>query len=155
MTETAGEPLSIVVEGMLVPPSEVLWQALTDPDLIARWFMPTDFEAEPGHHFTLKSGPIGDWDGVFEGEVLDAQPTWRLQYSMRGGSQTVEGFGHYIDTVLTWTLSPLPNGTHVRLEHSGFTEDSKAVYTILNGENGWAALINRYSKVVVQLYEDS
>ncbi len=148
------EPLSIVVEGMLVPPSEVLWQALTDFDLIAEWFMPTDFEAEEGHHFTFKSGPVGDWDGIFEGEVIDAKPYWRLKYSMRGGSPNVAGFGHTMDTVLTWTLSPLPNGTHVRLEHSGFTEDSKAVFDVLNSENGWASIINRFSKVVVKLFED-
>ncbi len=56
VSDSAGEQkLSIVVEGMLVPPGEVLWQALTDPDLIARWFMPSDFEAESGHQFTFKS----------------------------------------------------------------------------------------------------
>ncbi len=155
MSDSAGEqPLSIVVEGMLVPPSEVLWQALTDSDLIAQWFMPNTFEAEDGHHFTFKSGPIGDWDGIFEGEVLEAKPTWRLRYSLRGGSPNVEGFGHLMDTVLTWTLSPLPNGTHVRLEHAGFTEDSKAVYNIMNSENGWASVINRFAKVVVDLHEN-
>jgi len=151
----ADEELTIVVEGMLVPPSDFLWQALTDPDLIAQWFMPAEFEAEPGEKITFKAGPVGDWDGVFHGEVIEAQPTWRLKYSMRGGSPNNEGFGRTIDTVLTWTLSPLPNGTHVRLEHSGFTEDSKPVYQIFNGENGWAAIINRYSKVVVKLHEDS
>ncbi len=155
MSDSAGEEkLSIVVEGMLVPPGEVLWQALTDPDLIARWFMPSDFEAEAGHQFTFKSGPIGDWAGTFQGEVIDAQPYWRLQYSMRGGSPNVAGFGHSMDTMLTWTLAPGPNGTHVRLEHGGFTEDSKAVYDIMNSENGWAAVINRFAKVVVDLHEN-
>jgi uncharacterized protein YndB with AHSA1/START domain len=66
----------------------------------------------------------------------------------------VEGFGHTIDTVLTWTLAPVANGTIVRLEHAGFTEESKSVYTILNGENGWAALINRLAKVVAELREN-
>jgi uncharacterized protein YndB with AHSA1/START domain len=149
-----GEPLSIVVEGMLVAPQDILWDALTDSELIARWFMPSDFEAESGHRFSFKSAPVGDWDGVFEGEVIDAQPFSRLRYSMRGGSPNVEGFGHSIDTVLTWTLAPVANGTIVRLEHSGFTEDSKAVYTIMNGENGWAALINRLAKVVAELREN-
>jgi len=144
---------SIVVEGMLVPPAETIWRALTEPDLIARWFMPNSFAAEVGHKYVFRSAPMGDWDGVSGGEVLDADPFWRLRYTWRGGSQTLQGFGHYIDTVLTWTLSPLPNGTHVRLEHSGFTEDSAAVHAIMNSENGWNAVVNRLAKVVVELDE--
>jgi uncharacterized protein YndB with AHSA1/START domain len=73
---------------------------------------------------------------------------------MRGGSPNVEGFGHFMDTVLAWSLAPSGTGTIVRLEHAGFTDDSKAVYSILNGENGWAALINRLAKVVAELREN-
>ncbi|WP_036257424.1 SRPBCC family protein [Methylocapsa aurea] len=145
------ESRSIVVEGMLVQPAEIVWRALTEPELIARWFMPNNFAAEVGHEFTFRSAPMGDWDGVSGGEVLEAEPYWRLRYSWRGGSQTLEGFGRYIDTVLTWTLSPLPNGTHVRLEHTGFTADSAPVHAIMNGENGWSAVVNRLAKVVVEL----
>ncbi len=144
---------SITVEGMLVQQSELVWRVLTESDLIARWLMPNDFEAETGHKFKFRSGPIGDWDGTINGEVLDASPYWRLRYSWEGGSHHVQGFGHYIDTVLTWTLSPLPNGTHVRLEHSGFTEDAESVYTLMNSENGWHAIMNRFAKVVTEVFE--
>jgi len=144
---------SIVVEGMLVQPAETVWRALTEAELIGRWFMPNDFAPEVGRAFSFRTAPMGDWDGVSGGEVLDADPYWRLRYSWRGGSHALQGFGRYIDTVLTWTLSPLPNGTHVRLEHTGFTEDSAAVHAIMNGENGWAAVVNRLAKVVVELDE--
>jgi len=153
VTETA-EPRSIVVEGMLVQPAETVWRALTEADLIARWFMPNDFSAEVGQEFSFRSAPIGDWDGISGGEVLDASPFWRLRYTWRGGSHDLPGFGHYIDTVVTWTLSPLPNGTHVRLEHSGFAPDAAAVYEIMNGESGWHAVVNRLAKVVVELDEE-
>lgn len=152
MTE-ATEQRSIIVEGMLVQNAETVWRALTEPDLIARWFMPNDFVAEVGHEFTFRSAPIGNWDGISGGEVLDAEPFWRLRYTWRGGSHDLPGFGHYIDTILTWTLSPLPNGTHVRLDHSGFTADAAAVYDIMNGETGWHAVVNRLAKVVVELDE--
>lgn len=152
MAESSDLP-AIVVEGMLVQPVEIIWRALTEPELIGRWFMPNDFEAEVGREFSFRSAPMGDWDGVSCGEVLDAEPYWRLRYSWRGGSHALQGFGHYIDTVLTWTLSPLPNGAHVRLEHSGFTEDSAAVYAIMTSENGWSAVVNRLAKVVNELAE--
>ncbi len=141
----------ITIEGMLIEPGETIWEALTDSELIAQWFMPNDFSPEVGHKFTFQTQAVGSWDGVSEGEVLAAEPFWRLQYSWRGGSHELEGFGHYIDTVLTWTLSPLPNGTHVRLEHSGFTKDGAAVHAIMASENGWASVINRLAKVVTDL----
>lgn len=141
----------ITIEGLLIAPDETIWQALTEPDLIEKWFMPNDFAPEVGHKFMFRTQAVGPWDGVSEGEVLAAEPFWRLQYSWRGGSHELEGFGRYIDTVLTWTLSPLPNGTHVRLEHSGFTKDSEAVRAILAGEAGWAAVVNRLAKVVAGL----
>jgi uncharacterized protein YndB with AHSA1/START domain len=142
---------AITIEGMLIEPGETIWQALTDPELIEQWFMATDFAPDVGHKFTFRTNPLGDWDGVTEGEVLAAEPFWRLQYSWRGGSHALEGFGRYIDTVLTWTLSPLPNGTHVRLEHKGFTKDNESVYAMLSSENGWASLVNRLAKVVTDL----
>ena len=152
MTNEA-ETKSIVVEGMLVQPAETIWEALTDSELIARWFMPNDFAPEVGHRFTFRTAAAGDWDGVSEGEVLVADPFWRLQYTWHGGSHELQGFGHYIDTVLTWTLSPLPNGTHVRLEHAGFTPDASAVFEIMQSENGWNAVVNRLAKVVTELAE--
>lgn len=141
----------IVIEGMLIEPDETIWQVLTEPELIAQWFMATDFAPEVGQKFTLRAAPIGAWDGVFEGEVLAAEPFWRLQYRWHGGSPEIEGFGRRIDTVLTWTLSPLPNGTYVRLEHAGFTKDNAAVHALMAGENGWPALVNRLAKVVTEL----
>jgi uncharacterized protein YndB with AHSA1/START domain len=35
-------------------PAQV-WKALTDPDLLARWLMPNDFQLVVGHHFTFKT----------------------------------------------------------------------------------------------------
>jgi uncharacterized protein YndB with AHSA1/START domain len=144
------DKLSIVVEGGVVAPAEVVWEVLTNSDLIALWFMPNDFEPEVGQEFSFRGAPVGDWDGVSGGEVLDADAFWRLRYSWRGGSHNIEGYGHYIDTVLTWTLTASAAGTHIRLEHSGFTPDAEAVYQIMSSENGWNAVLNRLAKVVAE-----
>jgi uncharacterized protein YndB with AHSA1/START domain len=145
---------SITIEGMLIEPDETIWRALTEADLIAQWFMANNFSPEVGHKFNFRTQAVGPWDGVSEGEVLAAEPFWRLQYSWRGGSHELEGFGRYIDTVLTWTLSPLSNGTHVRLEHAGFTRDNAAIHAMMSSENGWAAVVNRLAKVVTDLAQE-
>jgi len=39
------------------PPAHV-WRVLTDPDLLARWLMPNDFQLKVGHRFTFKGTPM-------------------------------------------------------------------------------------------------
>ena len=42
----------------------------------------------------------------------------------KGGHEELKGFGHYIDTLVTWTLTPTPSGgTHFRFFHDGFGTD--------------------------------
>ena len=64
---TAGKPVTgpqtagrhvLRIEEVLPCPKEGVWQALTDPDLIARWLMPNDFKLEVGHRFAIDSDPI-------------------------------------------------------------------------------------------------
>jgi uncharacterized protein YndB with AHSA1/START domain len=46
------------VEEVLPCPKDRVWQALTDPALIARWLMPNDFRLEAGHQFAIDGDPI-------------------------------------------------------------------------------------------------
>jgi uncharacterized protein YndB with AHSA1/START domain len=56
---------------------------------------------------------------------------------MHGGSQNLEGYGHELDTVVTWQLTPTPDGgTLLRLEHSGFDPDSFAFKAMGQGWRG-------------------
>jgi uncharacterized protein YndB with AHSA1/START domain len=48
---------SIEVDEFLPRPPGRVWQALTDPALLARWLMPTDFKPVVGHAFTRWSRP--------------------------------------------------------------------------------------------------
>jgi uncharacterized protein YndB with AHSA1/START domain len=49
--------------------------------------------------------------------VIEIIPYQKLVYTWKGGPRPgVIG----LDTVLTWTLSPDGEGTHMVLEHSGF-----------------------------------
>jgi len=62
---------SIEVDYDLPQPPEVVWRALTEPALLAKWLMQNDIKAEVGHRFTFQAPPIpGQWDGRVDCMVL-------------------------------------------------------------------------------------
>lgn len=123
---------TITIEYVLPGPPAKVWRALTEPALLASWLMDNDIEAIPGKQFTMRSRPMGDWDGIVRCEVLEAIPHEKLSYTWRGGSGKSA-----LDTVVTWTLKPHGAGTKLLLEHSGFTDDNAAAFGAMNG--GWAS----------------
>jgi uncharacterized protein YndB with AHSA1/START domain len=92
-----------------------VWRALTDPGLVAQWLMSTDMPAETGKAFSFRAEPSPWWDGIIHSEILELEPQKRLRYSWKGGPGT-----SVLDTVVTWSLVPLADGTRLELEHSGF-----------------------------------
>jgi uncharacterized protein YndB with AHSA1/START domain len=128
------EKQSIIVEYELPQDPNKVWRALTDPKLLEAWLMPNDIRAEVGHKFTFKTQPVQGWDGTVQCEILEVVPEKRLAYSWGGGAQKIQGYGHQIDTKVTWDLTPMPGGgTRLRLEHSGFDPDSFALQMMGDG----------------------
>ncbi|SIM44142.1 SRPBCC family protein [Micromonospora cremea] len=126
---------TIRVDQFLPHPPAKVWRALTDPDLIARWLMQTDFVPVVGHRFTFRTDPRPGFDGIVRCEVLDLDPQRLLRWSWRGGS---------LDTVVTWTLAAEGRGTRLFLEHSGFDPDDplqQRTYALLDG--GWRSHVWR------------
>ncbi len=125
MSETDGKR-SIVVEADIPYSVAKVWRAITDSEYLALWFMKNDLVPDFGHKFTLRSRPIERWDGEFQCQVLDVEPEQKISWTWKGGHEELKGFGHYIDTMATWTLSPNADGsTHVRFDHDGFgTEEA-------------------------------
>ncbi|HEV7276192.1 MAG TPA: SRPBCC domain-containing protein [Devosiaceae bacterium] len=99
-------------------PSRV-WKVLTDRDLMARWLMPNDFRLEIGHRFTFRGPPIPavGHDGVAHCEVLDFEAERFLAISFSGGDASG------LQSTVTWTLRPTPEGTELTLLHHGFAAD--------------------------------
>jgi uncharacterized protein YndB with AHSA1/START domain len=94
-----------------------VWRALTDPALLAEWLLPViDFKLEPGAAFTLKTQPYPGWDGTVQCRFveIDAQRTLRYTWSVP-----------FLETVVTFTLTPTASGTRLVLEQSGFKPDQK------------------------------
>ena len=90
---------SVEVDQFLAQPPERVWQALTDPALLARWLMPNDFKPVTGHAFTFRTEPVPQhgFDGVVHCEVLTLEPPRLLRFSWASG---------ILDTVVSWSLVP-------------------------------------------------
>ncbi len=114
-------------------PPERVWQALTDSKLISQWLMENDFEPRVGHKFNFKTDPGPGFDGVVHCEVLEVDEPYRLSYTWQGGGN---------DTVVTFTLKPVSEGTHLTLVHTGF-EGIKGMMTAFILGRGWRTKILR------------
>lgn len=92
-------------------PRERVWRALTDPELLARWLMPNDFEPRVGHRFTFRTDPGPGFDGVVHCEVTEIEEPRLVAFTWVGGP---------LDTRVRFTLEEVPGGTRLQVEHSGF-----------------------------------
>ena len=96
---------------------EKVWRALTDPVLLAEWLLPViGLELEPGAAFTFKTQAYPGWDGTVNCRFVEIETLRKLSYTW-----TVP----FLDTVVTFTLTPSALGTRLSIVQSGFTSDQK------------------------------
>lgn len=94
--------------------------------------MKNDFKAAVGHKFKLS----GDW-GAASCEVLEIEPQKTLSY-------TWNAMG--LESVVRITLTPTGNGTHLRMDQSGFSPNMPQAY---NGARyGWTKFLATLEEVV-------
>ncbi len=137
----------IVVEDVFPHTPETIWMTLTNGALMARWLgmTPTGFEAVTGNRFTLQTTPAGAWDGVIHCQVLEVIANKRLVYAWKGGDEANAGYGSKLDTVVTFSLSRVANGTRLRVVHSGFVlPKNRTAFTNLG--NGWKKVVKRVGR---------
>jgi uncharacterized protein YndB with AHSA1/START domain len=116
-TTARSQTESISFEFDLHHPPEKVWRALTDPRLLAEWLLPViDLELEPGAAFTFKTQPYPGWDGTVNCRFVEIEPLRKLSYTWSVP---------FLDTVVTFTLTPTPSGTRMSLVQSGFTPEQK------------------------------
>lgn len=142
--------MSIEVDYELPDPPEQVWRALTDAKLLAEWLMTNDIRPVVGHTFTFRGKPIpGVWDGRTECEVLAVEPYRLIRYTWRGGSK--ESPGGHLDSLVTWTLEPGPNGgTRLHLSHSGFTSANQLSFDAMG--KGWRGIVGeRITKILADM----
>jgi uncharacterized protein YndB with AHSA1/START domain len=134
----------IVVDEVFPHAPQTLWKTLTNGELMGLWLMaPTGFAAVEGSQFTFQTTPGGTWDGVIHCRVLEVLPNERLVYTWKGGHPENTGYGAPLDTVVTWSLTKVANGTRLRLVHSGFvTPKNDSAYKTM-GE-GWKKVVAKF-----------
>lgn len=116
-TTSPGQIETISFELDLGHPPEKVWRALTDPELLAQWLLPViGLDLQPGAAFTFKTQPYPGWDGTVNCRFVEIEPMRKLEYTW-----TVP----FLDTVVTFTLTPTASGTRLNLVQSGFTADQK------------------------------
>ena len=129
------ETLSVIMERQIPHPPEKIWRALTQPHLIAEWLMDTDFAATVGHRFDFRA----EWGSV-NCEVLEVEPQRSLSYSW-GDSR--------LKSIVTWTLTPAGEGTHLRMEQTGFKPDQPRYFE--GARVGWPRFLDNLERVLARL----
>ena len=114
---------------------EEVWDYLTQPELLAKWFHAPKVplaEGQPLEMFGTTSG-----DKLIWGEVRTARKPEFLEYSF-----TVKPMGDAVSTV-QWTLTEVPGGTRLHLLHSGLPQGADAFGLTLALDKGWDDHIGR------------
>jgi uncharacterized protein YndB with AHSA1/START domain len=142
MSDSTTEARAVVIERDIAHPPEKLWRALTQPHLIAEWLMQNDFQPVVGHGFKLR----GEWGGVLDCEVLTVEPNRALAYTWNFAHDDP---AYALKSVVTFTLTPTPSGTHLRMEQAGFQPSQKQAYG--GAHAGWKGFFAKLDDVLDQI----
>ena len=105
-----GRPARVVVAGRSFPaPVTDVWDAITNPERIPRWFLPISGDLRLGGRYQL--------EGNAEGEITACEPPHHLALTWEFGGE------------VTWVdvrLAEEPGGgTRLRLEHGAHADDER------------------------------
>jgi uncharacterized protein YndB with AHSA1/START domain len=137
---------SLVIEREMAHPPEKIWRALTKRELIAEWLMNNDFQPVVGHTFTFRSTPMPQRNSVTDCKVLVVEPNRTLSYSWNSSGQEA---ANGLKTVVTWTLTPTPIGTLVRMEQAGFRAEDENFYR--GAGIGWQKMVAALERIAARL----
>jgi uncharacterized protein YndB with AHSA1/START domain len=122
-------------------PPEIIWEYLTDSELLSQWLMKNDFKPIVGHAFSFNIAPVPalELDGIIYCEVLEISPHKKISYSWKFGPAPGVTI---VDSQVVWTLTPKEGGTELLLIHSGF-KDLREIpaYDAMNA--GWQTNVNK------------
>ncbi|MEM9550965.1 MAG: SRPBCC domain-containing protein [Pseudomonadota bacterium] len=113
----------------LKAPPETVWDYLTQPEQMSRWFHKPERPLVEGgklEMFGRESGDLLIW-----GEVRVARKPEYLEYTF-----TVKPMGDAVSLV-KWNLDPVAGGTCLSLEHEGLPQHAEGFGLIMSLDKGW------------------
>ncbi|MFD1433430.1 SRPBCC domain-containing protein [Kroppenstedtia eburnea] len=123
-------------------PIQKVWEAVSTAEGIASWFMPNDFQPEPGYEFHIQSQ-----FGPSPCKVLELDPPHRLSFAW-------DEFGW----VVTFELKEREGKTEFTLTHAGWKpadeilpkarQKSSVIRNIM--DTGWTRLVEESLRKVVE-----
>jgi uncharacterized protein YndB with AHSA1/START domain len=143
---------AIVSEIDIAAPAERVFQALTDPRQLMRWWNSEDCQNE---FFEMDARPGGRWrfgtkktelniNGVSQfscdGEVLECDPPRLLAYSWIANWHADKSR----KTIVRWELTPSKDGTHVKVTHSGLAQEAVARKDYSGGWPGVVVMLKKF-----------
>lgn len=110
----------------------VVWQFLTDKDKLGTWYHPAEQNLALNQPYRLYKKD-GDGKPLIWGEVREMRAPERLVTTF-----CIEPFGES-ETLLTWTLHPVADGTRLTLVHEGIADASgdAVMQLLLALDAGW------------------
>ncbi|QPC94412.1 SRPBCC domain-containing protein [Mesorhizobium sp. INR15] len=135
------ETRSVIVEREISHAPEKLWRALTQPHLMEEWLMKNDFNPVVGHRFNISA----DWGGVLDCEVLAVEQNRELSYTW---NLAHDDPAFNLQSVVTFTLTPTPTGTHLRMEQSGFRPEQRRAYG--GAKMGWPQFFEKLEQLLAR-----
>ena len=96
--------------------------------------MQNDFQPVVDHAFKLRA----DW-GAVDCRVLAIEPDTTLSYTW---------CAYGLESVVTWTLTPIRTGTHLRMEQSGFRPDQQQAWQ--GAQAGWPRFFAKLEQVLAR-----
>jgi len=83
-------------------------------------------------------------------QVLEIEPRRKLVYSWKGGSDDNPEYGSKLDTVVTWTLTPVAGGTRLSMVHTGFRSPGNDFAYDMMGP-GWGRILEGIGRIAADL----
>jgi uncharacterized protein YndB with AHSA1/START domain len=137
-------------EIVVAAPAERLWEVLTQPEHIGKWFEGMDVEVDlrPGGSMLLTSHEFGKIHGIVE--KVEPPRLFAYRWARHPDTPVTEGTA----TLVEFTLAPEGDGTRVRVVESGFsTTDAVKVDQARHAEansQGWLQVLGSLRRYVEQ-----
>jgi uncharacterized protein YndB with AHSA1/START domain len=126
--------MKIIKKEILIDASpEKVWKHVTDPEKIAGWLMPNDFEPTVGREFSMQCPQ----QGKITCEVKEIVPHQKLVYAFHSQATKVQ-------TLVTILLESEGNRTRVTLTHTGWDKLPPPDQSIAdNFDQGWGGFLTK------------